>query len=260
MTPLPVSWIHRETLCCSPLCQLCTSALYKYLCTHPCMFHALLGCGLTSTVAGGQRHDLHAPKASRIAWLTDKGCKSLCDRTKHCHTEPHPTLCSDIDCNCFVGQLSSRARSWCHTLLVLLTKANAPTTGKCTANLPADCRLIVQTWHKNKKATLRPQCKRAPYTYNVLGVSLDDGAVEWENTADHAKWAISTDNDKNIVCVGDINRDESQRCKGGMAACIVRWVGGALHGPQVVQHCAVHIYTCIVAASMSRHGMVTRTV
>jgi len=46
------------------------------------------------------------------------------------------------------------------------------------------------------------------------------GNVTWKSTQDHAKWGVSVDGSGlNIVCIGDINRMESQRNRGGGAVC-----------------------------------------
>ena len=56
---------------------------------------------------------------------------------------------------------------------------------------------------------------------NVLGMRIGDTAFKY--TQDHAKLGVSTSNSDNggYVCVGDINRMESQRKRGGGTVCFV---------------------------------------
>ena len=42
---------------------------------------------------------------------------------------------------------------------------------------------------------------------------------DFKRTHDHSKWAISLDKKTPVVCIGDINRMESQRKRGGGTVC-----------------------------------------
>ena len=46
---------------------------------------------------------------------------------------------------------------------------------------------------------------------------------DFTTTKDHAKWAISLDRKRPWVCVGDINRMETQRRRGGGTACFASY-------------------------------------
>ncbi|XP_070573630.1 plancitoxin-1-like [Ptychodera flava] len=45
-------------------------------------------------------------------------------------------------------------------------------------------------------------------------------SVEYATTKDHSKWAISNDNNRPWTCIGDLNRMESQKKRGGGFMCI----------------------------------------
>jgi deoxyribonuclease-2 len=79
--------------------------------------------------------------------------------------------------------------------------------------------LVAETW-------MRPY--EAPYTgtYKVINVanmclSGTNKSVCWKETNDHSKWAISTTAGRNVVCIGDINKQKSQWTRGGGTLCII---------------------------------------
>ena len=45
-------------------------------------------------------------------------------------------------------------------------------------------------------------------------------AHEFKETQDHSKWGVSLDGGRNVVCIGDINRQQSQNRRGGGTTCI----------------------------------------
>jgi len=55
-------------------------------------------------------------------------------------------------------------------------------------------------------------------TLNVASISL--GSTQFPYTKDHSKWGVSLQ--PNWVCVGGINRMQSQRSRGGQTMCIAR--------------------------------------
>ena len=59
--------------------------------------------------------------------------------------------------------------------------------------------------------------------YLQMGWQGPDGGVGFKETQDHSKWGISTDwydgNMVAVVCIGDINRQESQNKRGGGTTC-----------------------------------------
>ena len=78
--------------------------------------------------------------------------------------------------------------------------------------------LWVETWIRG--SSIGPSCPL--YKYDTLDVKYLDFIVDyisnsWSETQDHSKWAI-TEN-KNIICMGDINRMKTQYLRGGGTAC-----------------------------------------
>ena len=83
--------------------------------------------------------------------------------------------------------------------------------------------LAVETWIRG--GTLPPECGGA---YKIVDVSeVKVGKYGWSETKDHSKYGITlrssfggSSDGTPWVCVGDINRMESQRERGGGAVCI----------------------------------------
>ncbi|PRP85270.1 hypothetical protein PROFUN_07040 [Planoprotostelium fungivorum] len=80
--------------------------------------------------------------------------------------------------------------------------------------------MLVESWMngglKNKMPTVcTPDSKYN--TMNVRTVAPMDG-VQWTETKDHSKWAVTTDV-QDVFCIGDINRQFSQAKRGGGAIC-----------------------------------------
>ena len=70
----------------------------------------------------------------------------------------------------------------------------------------------VETWSKPDR--LKPVCKTGITVYNVNEVKF--GEFEYTYNNEHSKWATST----KTVCIGDLNRVESQLKRGGLAICL----------------------------------------
>jgi deoxyribonuclease-2 len=86
--------------------------------------------------------------------------------------------------------------------------------------------LWVESWIRG--SSIGPSCPL--YKYDTLDVKYLDFVIDnddidskiyssnsWSETQDHSKWAI-TEN-KNIICMGDINRMKTQYSRGGGTAC-----------------------------------------
>jgi len=79
--------------------------------------------------------------------------------------------------------------------------------------------LLVETW-PNGRGRMSSNCS-VPFVVENIA-ELDFPGVNGEDFTtkhDHAKWAISLDEKTPFVCVGDINRMETQRKRGGGTAC-----------------------------------------
>jgi len=82
----------------------------------------------------------------------------------------------------------------------------------------------VETW-QNGENPLPSYCT-PQYKYdsiNIKSIKISS-SVHWKETMDHSKWGVSIPNDKDDdsqkwACVGDINRMQSQRGRGGGTVC-----------------------------------------
>ncbi|KAH0795669.1 Deoxyribonuclease II family protein [Histomonas meleagridis] len=73
--------------------------------------------------------------------------------------------------------------------------------------------IYANTW-SNGVGTNPSDCSGLFAAYNVL--NLNWGSISWKRSKDHSKWGVIGSN----VCIGDINRQESQKSRGGGAFCI----------------------------------------
>lgn len=80
--------------------------------------------------------------------------------------------------------------------------------------------LYVETWRRGAGSPLNSTCPPNEYhTNNVKDLKYDTKA-SWSFLNDHSKWAISDEKDSGYVCIGDVNRMESQFKRGGGAVCL----------------------------------------
>ncbi|KZC13284.1 PREDICTED: plancitoxin-1 [Dufourea novaeangliae] len=79
--------------------------------------------------------------------------------------------------------------------------------------------LYVQSW-LNGRGKLPSTCSRIKI-YNVRSLKFDSANVDFSSSRDHSKWAITVTNKTNThwVCIGDINRADTQYYRGGGALC-----------------------------------------
>lgn len=86
--------------------------------------------------------------------------------------------------------------------------------------------LLVETWRRNPGTPLESECslpKEKVENVAQINVSFVNsektGVFEYSN--DHSKWAISSQaSSTKLVCIGDINRMESQFKRGGGTTCL----------------------------------------
>lgn len=83
--------------------------------------------------------------------------------------------------------------------------------------------LFVETWRQGKGDPLDSYCPRNDFQVNNIDeMKFINGKnkVTWTYTQDHSKWAITQEQDKGVLCIGDMNRMESQFKRGGGLLCI----------------------------------------
>lgn len=79
----------------------------------------------------------------------------------------------------------------------------------------------METWQNGATSIKMPNyCKSDGYAHNIQNVRevrFADGR-SWQESQDHSKWAVS-DAIGRTACIGDINRQTSQRKRGGGTVC-----------------------------------------
>eukprot|EP01098_Paradermamoeba_levis_P006502 TRINITY_DN2695_c0_g1_i1.p1 TRINITY_DN2695_c0_g1~~TRINITY_DN2695_c0_g1_i1.p1 ORF type:complete len:401 (-),score=83.43 TRINITY_DN2695_c0_g1_i1:272-1441(-) len=82
--------------------------------------------------------------------------------------------------------------------------------------------LLVETWMRPvEPSTYPPDAKYEIVNVNSVKFSGLDDSFAWEETSDHSKWTISTLPSRGLFCIGDINKQKSQRKRGGGTLCAV---------------------------------------
>ncbi|XP_018579451.1 plancitoxin-1 isoform X2 [Anoplophora glabripennis] len=80
--------------------------------------------------------------------------------------------------------------------------------------------LYVETW-PNGGGRLQSNCTKKYKVTNVKSVYLSAANVTFNTTHDHSKWAVTPPSQaKNWFCIGDINRAEHQKVRGGGTVCL----------------------------------------
>ncbi|KJH46389.1 deoxyribonuclease II [Dictyocaulus viviparus] len=106
--------------------------------------------------------------------------------------------------------------------------------------------LAVESWMNGGADDLESTCTDRISVYDVTSVTLPN--VFFNSSKDHSKWAVSdTTGGKNMVCVGDLNRQKSQFRRGGGAVCFRhRGLWKILHSTvKSVQPCTnINILSC----------------
>ncbi|XP_058448460.1 plancitoxin-1 [Malaya genurostris] len=76
--------------------------------------------------------------------------------------------------------------------------------------------LKVETW-QHGAGNLPSDCLHWP-VFNIKEVKITKD-YQFASLKDHSKWAVSSESDKDYICVGDINRQEHQKARGGGSVC-----------------------------------------
>lgn len=80
-----------------------------------------------------------------------------------------------------------------------------------------DCDMTVETWRRGLVFEDEDKQEKE-YTKDVLSMDLSSIGMKgysWPFTKDHAKWGVSVERKRGLVVVADINRQVSQRRRGG---------------------------------------------
>ena len=79
--------------------------------------------------------------------------------------------------------------------------------------------LLVESW-PNGPGKMPSRCSGPFIVENIDEMEFHElNDDDFKTTKDHSKWAISLDKKRPYVCIGDINRMETQRRRGGGTAC-----------------------------------------
>ncbi|XP_011163300.2 deoxyribonuclease-2-alpha [Solenopsis invicta] len=80
--------------------------------------------------------------------------------------------------------------------------------------------LFAETW-LNGRGRLPSDCEQVKKVYNVESIEVPTIDVGFTSSRDHSKWAVAVEGKANRswVCVGDINRADTQYTRGGGTVC-----------------------------------------
>jgi len=77
---------------------------------------------------------------------------------------------------------------------------------------------FVESW-RHGPGNIGSDCTKPTKVYNVHDISIKSSQkISFSTLHDHSKWMVSNDN--NLLCVGDINRQEHQKIRGGGTVCM----------------------------------------
>eukprot|EP00297_Palpitomonas_bilix_P011595 CAMPEP_0113897772 /NCGR_PEP_ID=MMETSP0780_2-20120614/18923_1 /TAXON_ID=652834 /ORGANISM="Palpitomonas bilix" /LENGTH=327 /DNA_ID=CAMNT_0000889389 /DNA_START=150 /DNA_END=1133 /DNA_ORIENTATION=+ /assembly_acc=CAM_ASM_000599 len=83
---------------------------------------------------------------------------------------------------------------------------------------PSSLQAMNNTTSSNKLNTTAAVLKDGNYAVQNIR-TLDFSSTSFKETMDHSKWAISQDESSSLVCIGDVNRQESMSDRGGGTVC-----------------------------------------
>ncbi|ALC46501.1 DNaseII [Drosophila busckii] len=88
--------------------------------------------------------------------------------------------------------------------------------------------LFVEAW-RDGAGNLPDSCDKSTKVFNVQDIANPEYLVDFKTTADHSKWAVSEETGIKLhrwrigggdwICIGDINRQQSQQHRGGGTVC-----------------------------------------
>ncbi|XP_070152127.1 plancitoxin-1 isoform X3 [Polyergus mexicanus] len=80
--------------------------------------------------------------------------------------------------------------------------------------------LFAETW-LNGRGRLPSDCEHTK-VYNVVSISLQAFDIDFKSSRDHSKWAVAIEGKANQtwICIGDINRADTQYLRGGGTVCL----------------------------------------
>ncbi|EFN70227.1 Deoxyribonuclease-2-alpha, partial [Camponotus floridanus] len=81
--------------------------------------------------------------------------------------------------------------------------------------------LLTETW-LNGRGKLPSDCERIKvYNIKSILIPVQEFNIEFKSSHDHSKWAVATENKANQtwICIGDINRADTQYHRGGGTVC-----------------------------------------
>uniref|UniRef100_A0A336KUV8 CSON000594 protein n=1 Tax=Culicoides sonorensis TaxID=179676 RepID=A0A336KUV8_CULSO len=78
--------------------------------------------------------------------------------------------------------------------------------------------ISVESW-KFGTNFLSTNCTTQNKVYTIARLEIAESDYRFSTFRDHSKWAVSTTSDTNWICIGDINRFESQFKRGGGTVC-----------------------------------------
>ena len=84
--------------------------------------------------------------------------------------------------------------------------------------------LVTETWQRSSGGISPNSCKPKIEIVNLheIEIKIDNKKIQWNETVDHSKWAVSWNKEQPISCFADINRMDSQALRGGSATCFTQ--------------------------------------
>ncbi|XP_068209876.1 deoxyribonuclease-2-alpha [Palaemon carinicauda] len=82
-----------------------------------------------------------------------------------------------------------------------------------------ETNLVVETW-RNGPEPLPSSCNSTYKVENAESILVRAASTSFSTHKDHSKWAVATEPDQPYVCIGDINRMESQFHRAGGTVCM----------------------------------------